>query len=233
MIAASSSALSVLPVARELIALHRRQHASRLLAAHHRDARVRPHPEQPRLVGAAAHPVVACAERSADDDGELRHDGVGHGVDHLGAVLRDAARSYWRPTMNPVMFCRKISGTPRRLQSSMKCVAFSADSENSTPLFAMMPTRKPCSRAKPVTSVVAVALLELVEARAVHDARDHLAHFVGLPRVAVDDPVDLVADRTAGSSGRGMSAGSCFTRVQRARRSSSRAAARASSSSAR
>ena len=55
--------------------------------------------------------------------------------------------------MKPVMFCRKISGTPRWLQSSMKCVAFSADSENSTPLLATMPTRKPCSRAKPVTSV--------------------------------------------------------------------------------
>ncbi len=31
----------------------------RLLAAHHRDARVRPHPEQARLERAAAHPVVA------------------------------------------------------------------------------------------------------------------------------------------------------------------------------
>src|SRR6184192_2512688 len=40
---------------------------------------------------------------------------------------------------------------PRRLQSSMKCVAFSADSENSTPLFASMPTRKPCRRATLVT----------------------------------------------------------------------------------
>ena len=42
---------------------------------------------------------------------------------------------------------------PRALQSSMKCVALSADSENSTPLLATMPTRKPCSRAKPVTTV--------------------------------------------------------------------------------
>ena len=29
-------------------------------------------------------------------------------------------RSYSRPTMNPVMFCRKISGTPRKLHNSMK-----------------------------------------------------------------------------------------------------------------
>ena len=77
---------------------------------------------------------------------------------------------------------------PRRLQSSMKCVAFSADSENSTPLLAMMPTRKPCSRAKPVTSVVAVARLELVEARAVHDARDDFAHVVRLRVSALTMP---------------------------------------------
>ena len=38
--------------------------------------------------------------------------------------------------MKPVMFCRKISGTLRWLHSSMKWVALSADSENSTPLFA-------------------------------------------------------------------------------------------------
>ena len=65
------------------------------------------------------------------------------------------ARSYCRPTMKPVMFCRKTSGMPRRLHSSMKCVALSADSEKSTPLLAMMPTSMPCSRAKPVTIVVA------------------------------------------------------------------------------
>ena len=44
-----------------------------LLAAHHRDARVRPHPELARRVGAAAHAVVAGAERAADDHRELGH----------------------------------------------------------------------------------------------------------------------------------------------------------------
>ena len=63
-------------------------------------------------------------------------------------------RSTCRPTMNPVTFCRNTSGMLRKLHSSMKCVALSADSENSTPLFATMPTRNPSSRAKPVTSVV-------------------------------------------------------------------------------
>src|SRR5580765_7330209 len=50
----------------DLILLDGGQHRRRLLAAHHRDARVRPHPQQPRLVGAAAHAVVAGAERSPD-----------------------------------------------------------------------------------------------------------------------------------------------------------------------
>ena len=45
-----------------------------------------------------------------------------------------------RPTMKPEMFCRNSSGMPRWSHSSMKCAPFCADSENSTPLFAMMPT---------------------------------------------------------------------------------------------
>ena len=48
--------------------------------------------------------------------------------------------SYLRPTMKPVMFCRNSSGMRRRLHSSMKCAPLSADSENSTPLLARMPT---------------------------------------------------------------------------------------------
>ena len=62
--------------------------------------------------------------------------------------------SYLRPTMKPVMFCKKISGILRWQHSSMKCAPFSADSLNKMPLLAMMPTIMPSMRAKPVTSVV-------------------------------------------------------------------------------
>src|SRR5690242_6828416 len=74
------------------IALHGRKHGGRLLAAHDGDAGVRPHPEQARRVGAAAHAVVAGAEGAADDHGEFRH---ARGCDrghHLRAILGDAAR---------------------------------------------------------------------------------------------------------------------------------------------
>ena len=69
--------------------------------------------------------------------GTARSGDRGH---HLGAVLGDAAGSYLRPTMKPVMFCRNSSGMPRWQHSSMKCAPFSADSENRMPLLATMPT---------------------------------------------------------------------------------------------
>src|SRR5690606_17290332 len=80
-----------LPAARfDAIAPYRRQHAGRLLAAHHADTRVRPHPQEARTIGAAAHGVVAGAEAAADNHGELGDAGAGHRGDHLCPVLRDA-----------------------------------------------------------------------------------------------------------------------------------------------
>ena len=61
--------------------------------------------------------------------------------------------SYWRPTMKPVMFCRKTRGTWRWSHNSMKCAALSADSLNKIPLLAMIPAGWPWIRAKPVTRV--------------------------------------------------------------------------------
>ncbi len=119
--------------------------------------------------------------------------GIRHGVHQLGAVLGDPARARTaRPTMKPVMFCRKTSGMPRSVHSSMKCVALSADSENRTPLLATMPTSRPWMRAKPVTIVVRVARLELVEPRAVDEPRDHLADVVLPPQIRRHDAVQLL-----------------------------------------
>ena len=58
----------------------------------------------------------------------------------LAPSLAIPPASYFFPTMKPVMFWRKTRGIPRWLASSMKCVPFSADSENRIPLFATMPT---------------------------------------------------------------------------------------------
>src|SRR5262249_28017462 len=135
-----------LSVARELVALDRREHAGGLLAAHDGNARVGPHPEQARLVRPSAHAVRARAGRPAAPP-LTRVNFATTEFATAGTISAPSfaipPRSYCRPTMNPVMFCRNTSGIPRRLHSSMKCVAFSADSENSTPLFATTPTSSP------------------------------------------------------------------------------------------
>ena len=82
------------------------------------------------------------------------------------------------PTMKPEMFCRNSSGMPRWSHSSMKCAPLSADSLNSTPLLATMPTGWPWMCAKPVTSVVPYSRLNSWNSLAVDESRDHLAHVV-------------------------------------------------------
>jgi len=70
-----------------------------LLAAHDGGAVVGPGEDEARIVGTAAHTVIAGAEAAADHDGDLRYGGVGHGLDHLGAMLDDAATLGSVPTM--------------------------------------------------------------------------------------------------------------------------------------
>ena len=48
--------------------------------------------------------------------------------------------SYASPTIKPVMFCRKSSGTSIWLQSWMNWAAFSADCEKIAPLLPTTPT---------------------------------------------------------------------------------------------
>src|SRR5690606_28133849 len=45
-----------------------RQHRGRLLAAHHRDPRIRPHPQEARRIGPAAHAVIAGTVAAPDND---------------------------------------------------------------------------------------------------------------------------------------------------------------------
>src|SRR6185312_2269892 len=81
----------LLALADELLLGHGLHHAGCLLAAHYGDAAVGPGEDEARIVGAAAHAVVAGAEAAADHDGDLRHGGVGHRLDHLRPVLDDTA----------------------------------------------------------------------------------------------------------------------------------------------
>ena len=61
-----------------------------LLAAHHGGLGVGPGEAEARMEAAAAHAVIAGAERRAAIDRDLRHGGRGHRLDHLRAVLDHA-----------------------------------------------------------------------------------------------------------------------------------------------
>ena len=181
--ASSSSAVQMPPRGLDAVALDRGQHAGRLLAAHDADARVRPHPQEARAIGTAAHRVVAGAETAADDDGELRHVRAGDGGDHLRAVLGDAGLSYFLPTMKPVMFCRNTSGMLRWLQSSMKCAPFSARFGEQDAVVGDDADRIAVDMREAGDQGLAVARLELVQLAAVDDARDHFADVERTARV--------------------------------------------------
>ena len=93
--------------------------------------------------------------------------------------------------MKPVMFCRKSSGIVRLSHNSMKCAPFKADSENSTPLLAMMPTGWPWMRAKPVTSVLPYSALNSANSPPSTIRVDDLVHVVGHPGIDGYDVIEL------------------------------------------
>src|SRR5690349_24312148 len=72
----------------DIVAPHGSKHTRCLLAAHHRDARRRPHPEESWTIGAAAHAVVAGAITAAHDHRELWDRNGRDGGHHLRAVAR-------------------------------------------------------------------------------------------------------------------------------------------------
>ena len=65
---------------------------------------------------------------------------VATAVTSLAPSLAMPPASYSRPTMKPVMFCRKTRGMRRWLASSTKCAPFSDELLNRIPLLAMIPT---------------------------------------------------------------------------------------------
>ena len=73
----------------------------------------------------------------------------------------------------------------------MKCVPFSALSENRIPLFAEYADRHAVDIGEAAHQRRAVQRLEFVEPRPVDQARDELAHVVGLARTLRDDAVEL------------------------------------------
>src|SRR5690606_914657 len=147
-----------------------------LFTAHHGNAGVRPHPQEVRAVGAAAHAVVARAERTADQYGDFRYVGTGHGHDHFGAVFGDA--------FSFVLLAHHEAGDV--LQEQQRDVALAAQLDEVRAFlrgFAEQDAvvgddadRVAVDVGKAGDQGLAVVAFEFVEFGAVDNAGDHIAH---------------------------------------------------------
>ena len=117
---------------------------------------------------------------------------VATAVTILAPSLAMPPASYLRPTMKPVMFCRKTSGMPRCAQSSMKCAAFERALGEQDAVIGEDADRVAPDPGKAADQRLAVEPLELVELAAVDEPGDDLAHLIGPAGVGRNDPVDLV-----------------------------------------
>ncbi len=157
-----------------------------LRAAHHGGARRGPAEDEARVEPTPAHAVVARAKRAVERDGELGHPGVGHGLDHLGAVL-DGAAVFGRRAHHVaggvlqedqgrarlVAQLDELRGLGRALRLDGAVVADDAD-------------EVAVDAGVSAQRFAAVVGLELQEVGAIHDAGDHLAAVEGLAVVRRD-----------------------------------------------
>ena len=100
--------------------------------------------------------------------------------------------SYFLPTMKPVMFWRKTSGILRRAAQLDEVRALDGALGEQDAVVGDDPHRIAHDPREAADQRRPVGRLELVEAAAVDDAGDDLAHVVGAARVVGDDAVELV-----------------------------------------
>ena len=174
-----------------MLAAHRRQHRGGLLAAHHRDPRVRPHPQEARRIRPPAHRVVARAVGAADHDGQLRHPRAGDRGHHLGAVLGDAARLVVAAHHEPGDVLQEQQRGHALVAQLDEMRALQGGFAEQHAVVGDDADRVAVDAREAGDQRGAVIGLELGELAAVDDAGDHLVHVVGHPRVDGHHVVEL------------------------------------------
>src|SRR5437879_4024349 len=158
------------------VAPYRRENGCRLLAAHHRYARIGPHPQKARVERASAHPIVSGAVAAADDDSKFRDLRARNSRDHLRAVFSDTARLILPPDHEPRDVLQehernaaltaqldKVRAFLRRLRIENAIVGDDADRISPDARKARHQRRS-------------IARLEFIELARVDDAGDHLSY---------------------------------------------------------
>ena len=168
------------------------QHFAGLRAAHHRRAAVGPGEDKAWVQAASAHRIIAGAVGAADDDGEFRHAGVGHRLNHLCAVLdhpllfglgadHETGGVVQEQQRRAALVTQldKLRGLACALRRDRAVVADHADGA-------------PLDMQVAADGVGVELALEFQEVRAVCQARQDLADVVGFFRVVGDQSQQLV-----------------------------------------
>src|SRR5215210_6459886 len=180
--------------------LHGEEDVRGLLAAHHADAGVWPHPEEARRVGPAAHPVVAGPEGAADDHGKLWDAGVCHGHDQLGSVLRDTAGLVFFADHEARYVLQEEEWDATRAAKLYEVRALERTLGEENAVVGKDANGVAHDAREPAHQRLAVERLELVQPAAVYHPCDDLPHVVALPVVVGDDTVQFfrVVERLLG-----------------------------------
>ena len=198
---ASASSSNGRPADSADLAGHDRHHAGQLRRAHDGDFGVGPGEQKTGTVRPAAHPVVAGSVGRAHDDGQVGHRAVGHGIDHLGAVLDD-------PGLLVVLSHHVAGGV---LQEHQRRVGLVGQQDELGGLLGLVHEQHAVGVGQHADGVAvdggptghqarAVVGLVLGEARAVDDSGDHLAGIERHPQVGGHDAEQLIGilDRLVG-----------------------------------
>ena len=163
----------------DVVAPNLRQHIGRLIAAHHRDAGVRPDEEEARAEGAPAHAVVARAETAADQHRQLRYRRRRHRRHHLGAVLGDAAGLVLPADHEPGDVLQENQRNAPLCAEFDEMRALECRFREQDAIVGDDADRITVEPGEAADQRDAVERLELVELAAIDQARDHLSHIIG------------------------------------------------------
>ena len=145
-----------------------------------------------RIEGAAAHTVVARAIAAADDHRELRHRRIGHGIDHLGAMLDDTLlfiATAHHESGDVLQVDQRRAGLVTELDE-LRCLQRGIREEHA--IVAEDADREAVDMRVAGDQRRAIVALELLEARAIYKPRNHLTDLEWLARVGGYDAQQLI-----------------------------------------
>ena len=169
------------------VALDGCQHACRLFAAHHRNAAVRPGPQEARRIGPPRHAVVTRTIGSANQHGDLGYIGRRHRRHQFGAMFRNALGFIFAPDHEAGDVLQKHQWNVALAAKLDEMRALQGRFGEQHAVIGDNPHRHAIDAGKTADQSGAVACLELIEIRTIDQPRDNLAHIIGNARIGGND----------------------------------------------